>query len=89
MLRKNILIFIKRNTLISAFFIILSKIISYQNLEENYNHFNVIFWLTIIISYQNLEENYNSGISQILRRIIISYQNLEENYNLKERRVNN
>ena len=34
-------------------------IISYQNLEENYNTVVPTFTAILIISYQNLEENYN------------------------------
>ena len=34
-------------------------IISYQNLEENYNIWSLIPGKSGIISYQNLEENYN------------------------------
>ncbi len=35
------------------------EIISYQNLEENYNLYRVVISSPFIISYQNLEENYN------------------------------
>ena len=37
----------------------LFNIISYQNLEENYNYLTRRNNGNIIISYQNLEENYN------------------------------
>ena len=36
-----------------------TKIISYQNLEENYNQKVIGNTKETIISYQNLEENYN------------------------------
>ena len=58
-----------------------SPIISYQNLEENYNICTGYKPFGDIISYQNLEENYNNITSGVVLKTIISYQNLEENYN--------
>ena len=40
----------------------LLNIISYQNLEENYNIGIYDIKTILIISYQNLEENYNISI---------------------------
>ena len=59
----------------------MGAIISYQNLEENYNHLQLCQPTQFIISYQNLEENYNTYKFGYSYSSIISYQNLEENYN--------
>ncbi len=62
--------------------IISISIISYQNLEENYNSVTAGVSIVKIISYQNLEENYNQSLYCLVHYYIISYQNLEENYNI-------